>query len=209
MQNTWRTMAAFNPWIVQPSALTHSSNTEIYGAIKGNFAENWFFRLKGHYSMRNDVPLFINDTLDGRTFQMVFEPDMNVAGVIAELGWQKDNKFNWTNRLSLQSFGGLEVYDKAYGLLPVEINSSFRAKWFDKLTTKADLFMFSAPWTQTKNGSDRGKGGADLSLGAEFDLTKKVQLWLQFNNLFNNEYQRWNQYPVLGFQALGGLIFTF
>ncbi|MCU0403344.1 MAG: hypothetical protein MUE99_02265 [Chitinophagaceae bacterium] len=209
IQNTWRTSAAFNPWITQPQILTHTRNTDIYGAIKGNFAGNWFFRLKGSYSIRRDVPLFVNDTIDGRTFQMVFEPDMNVAGVLGELGWQKDNKYSWTNRILIQSFGGLEVYEKAFGLLPLEFNSSFSAKWLDKLTTKADLFMFSAPWTQTKAGTEKGKAGIDLNLGGEFDLTNRVQLWLQFNNIFNNEYQRWNQYPVLGFQALGGVIFTF
>ncbi|MCU0389410.1 MAG: hypothetical protein MUE71_12460, partial [Chitinophagaceae bacterium] len=92
---------------------------------------------------------------------------------------------------------------------PLEFNSSFSAKLLDKLTTKVDFYMFSAPWTQTKAGTEKGKAGIDLNLGGEFDLTKRVQLWLQFNNIFNNEYQRWNQYPVLGFQALGGVIFTF
>jgi hypothetical protein len=29
------------------------------------------------------------------------------------------------------------------------------------------------------------------------------------NNLFNNRYERWNQYPVFGFNVLGGVTFAF
>jgi len=209
LENTWRNLAGINPWISQPATLSHTRNLEIYGAIKGNISGDWSFRLKGHYSLRRDAALFKNDTLDGRSFHVVFEPEMSVSGVLAELAWSRQERFNWTNRLALQTFGMLQENAKAYGLLPVELNSSFRAKWFDKLTTKADLFLFSAPWVQNKGKTERGNGGVDLSLGIEFAVTRKAHLWLQFNNLVNNQYQRWNQYPVLGFQALGGVIFTF
>jgi hypothetical protein len=49
----------------------------------------------------------------------------------------------------------------------------------------------------------------DLNAGLEFDVHKKVKLWLQLNNIVNQDYQRWNQYRVFGFQALGGAIFHF
>jgi outer membrane cobalamin receptor len=39
----------------------------------------------------------------------------------------------------------------------------------------------------------------DLNLGVEFTITKQWRAWVQMNNLFNNRYERWNQYPVLGF----------
>jgi hypothetical protein len=29
------------------------------------------------------------------------------------------------------------------------------------------------------------------------------------NNLLNNTYQRWNQYNVLGFNVLGGVVYSF
>ncbi len=209
IENTWRSLSVFNPWMGQPESLTNSKNLEFFGAIKGNFHENWFFRLKGHYSNRKDVPLFFNDTIDGKTFIVDFEPSMNISGLQAELVWQKENILSWTNRLSLTNFGGLDKFEEAYGLLPVEINSSFRGKMMEKLTGKADLYMFSAPWQRVEGKSEKGKAGFDLSLGGEFDLTQNLKLWLQFNNLFNNQYQRWNQYPTLGFQAQGGVILNF
>jgi hypothetical protein len=29
------------------------------------------------------------------------------------------------------------------------------------------------------------------------------------NNIFNNKYERWHQYPVYGFNILGGIVFRF
>jgi outer membrane cobalamin receptor len=50
---------------------------------------------------------------------------------------------------------------------------------------------------------------ADLNLGAEFSVMPKLNLWIQMNNLLNNKYQRWNQYEVLGFNVLGGVVYSF
>jgi len=49
----------------------------------------------------------------------------------------------------------------------------------------------------------------DLNAGVEFTVLPKLNLWVQFNNLLNNKYQRWNQYEVLGFNVLGGVVYSF
>jgi outer membrane receptor protein involved in Fe transport len=52
-------------------------------------------------------------------------------------------------------------------------------------------------------------GATDLNAGLEFRITKNINLWTQFNNIFNKEYRRWNQYPVYGFNFVGGVVFSF
>ena len=44
-----------------------------------------------------------------------------------------------------------------------------------------------------------------LNSGSEKDL----DIWAQFNNILNKEYQRWNQYPVYGFNFVGGIRYSF
>lgn len=209
IENTWRNLVNFNPWVQQPTQLTHSRNLEFFGAVKGNINENLFFRLKGSYQRRNNVPLFVNDPIDGKSFEIRWEPSMNISGASGELVWQKGDKYSLSTQLLLQSFSGLSESSKAYGLLPLEINSTFRGKILDKLIAKVDFYHFSPAWRIQNGKSERGDGGLDMNLGAEFELKKNLKLWLQFNNLFNDTYQRWNQFPVLGFQAVGGVIFNF
>ena len=82
-------------------------------------------------------------------------------------------------------------------------------KIFKDFYITADLFYFEGNWYKTKNSTDKTKVALDLNAGLEFRVAKNVMLWLQFNNLFNSRYQRWQQYPVLGFQALGGVKINF
>jgi outer membrane receptor for ferrienterochelin and colicin len=48
-----------------------------------------------------------------------------------------------------------------------------------------------------------------MNAGVEFGIVKNVKLWAQFNNIFNKQYQRWNQYPVYPFSFMGGVVFSF
>ncbi len=78
------------------------------------------------------------------------------------------------------------------------------------LWLKTDLFAWQGAKYVTKaNNDERLKGAFDLNAGLEFKITKNINLWTQFNNVFNKEYQRWNQYPVYGFNFVGGVVFSF
>jgi outer membrane receptor protein involved in Fe transport len=49
----------------------------------------------------------------------------------------------------------------------------------------------------------------DINLGIEYRYKKHISAFVNFNNLANNSYQRWYNYPVYGFNLLGGFNFTF
>jgi hypothetical protein len=209
VQNTWRSLVAFNPWIAQPNRITHSRNIEYSASVKGSLNKNWFFRIKAQVQKRFDVPLFINDSMDGRSFDIIWEPSMLITGGTGEITWQVGDKYLWNTQMTVRGFSQLKQASEAFGLLPFEIQSSFRGKIMEKLYGKIDFYHFGAPWRINNEKTDKGGGGLDMNLGAEFDIKKNLKLWLQFNNLFNDTYQRWNQYPVLGFQAIGGVIYKF
>ena len=78
------------------------------------------------------------------------------------------------------------------------------------LWLKADLWAFEGGYFRNINKSVAStNGGFDINAGLEFRIAKQLNLWLQMNNLFNDKYQRWNQYSVYGFNILGGVIFSF
>ena len=53
------------------------------------------------------------------------------------------------------------------------------------------------------------QGAVDLNAGLEFRITKNLNVWTQFNNIFNKEYEPWKLYKSYGFSFLGGVIFAF
>ena len=78
------------------------------------------------------------------------------------------------------------------------------------LLLKADVFFWDGAHYKTKT-IQTGKldPAFDLNAGAEFSFLPQWKAWLQFNNVFNNKYERWKQYPVLGFNMLIGVVYSF
>lgn len=208
-ENTFRSLAATNPWMQQPTQLTNTRNLEAYAALKANVNEFLSYRAKLGVGKQYNVPLWVNDAKDGREFELQFEPSLSRFFLAGELVYQKGQRFRWSNSLQINGYSSLKVADKAFGLLPMELRSSVNLMILKDLRFKADLYSFSGAWYRPVGGGDskRGKSVLDLNAGVEFDVTAKLKLWLQLNNIANMDYQRWHQYRVLGFQALGGIIF--
>ncbi|HSK12572.1 MAG TPA: hypothetical protein VK907_05120 [Phnomibacter sp.] len=95
IENTWRSLTNFNPWIEQPDQLTHSRNLDIYAGLKANINENWFYKIKGGFQQRHNVPLYANDQEDGKTFNILWEPSLNIIRASGELVWSQGDKYSW------------------------------------------------------------------------------------------------------------------
>ncbi len=128
----------------------------------------------------------------------------------SEIGVNFQEKFSLTAGLQFNQFTGLKDNAKAWGLLPLEMKAAMRMQIIKDLWLKGDLFAWSGP-SYMKNDGSAGKldGAMDLNAGLEFRITKNINAWTQFNNIFNKTYQRWNQYPVYGFNFVGGIVFSF
>ena len=53
------------------------------------------------------------------------------------------------------------------------------------------------------------KGTADINLNFEYRYTKKIAVFLDLNNLASINYERFQDYPTMGFNLLGGFRFSF
>jgi hypothetical protein len=94
--------------------------------------------------------------------------------------------------------------------LPLEATGSLKWKILKDLQVKADVFIWDgAPYREITLAAKKGKAVGDLNLGAEFTVMPRLNLWIQMNNVLNSTYQRWNQYSVLGFNVLGGVVYSF
>ena len=94
--------------------------------------------------------------------------------------------------------------------MPLEFNTALRLQIIKDLWLKAICLPGVAALSSKRMATMANLNGAvDLNAGLEFQITKNINLWTQFNNIFNKEYQRWNQYPVYGFNFVGGIVFSF
>jgi hypothetical protein len=212
-KTTFQYLASQNPWLWAPTSLLNTWIEERYAGFKGSVGDHFTYSGKVAFNKLNNQPLFINDTSltgDGKSFQVVNAKRINVLNLGGELGYNVEEKFSVVTSLSFNQFTGLQGQQKAWGLLPLELNTALRLLVMKDLWLKGDLFAWNGPRYMRSDGSDgKLKGAFDLNAGLEFRIKKNISLWTQFNNIFNKEYQRWNQYPVYGFNFVGGVIFSF
>lgn len=212
-KTTYQYLASQNPWLWLPATFKNTWIEERFAGFKGSVGDHFSYAAKVGFNKLNNQPLFINDTSaagDGKSFMVVNESKMNVVHFGGELGFNIHEKFSLVAGLTYNQYSGLKNNPKAWGLLPLELRGGMRLQIIKDLWLKSDLFAWTGPQYLKKNGdNDKLDGTFDLNAGLEFRITKNLNLWAQFNNLFNKEYQRWNQYPVYGFNFVGGIVFSF
>ncbi len=134
---------------------------------------------------------------------------MNNFRIHGDVSYVNQDKFTISAGFNVNAYTGLQVNKKAWHMLPFEVTGSFRWLAIEKLVLKSDLYIFEGGNALGKGGSIPIQGGFDLSAGGEYKINKQFSAWLDVNNILNDKYERWNNYPVYGLNVLGGIIIRF
>ena len=202
-------LANFNPWIWAPETVYNTRIEERYGGFKGSAGDHFTYSAKAGFHKWNNQPLFVNDTATGKSFMVVRESQLKIIHIGAEVGYTVGEKFSLLSSFAYNQYNTLHDNEQAWGLIPLEFKTSLRLQVLKDLYVKSDLYAFDGPRYLDKTGDGNIKGAIDLNAGVEFRIVKNIKLWGQFNNIFNNPYQRWRQYAVYPFQFIGGVVFSF
>jgi hypothetical protein len=212
-KTTYQYLASQNPWLWLPANLKNTWIEERFAGFKGSVGDHFTYAAKVGFNKLTNQPLFVNDYYvggGGKSFRVVNERQIKVVHFGGELGFNIHEKFSLITGLTYNQYSGLKDNEKAFGLLPLELKAGMRLLIIKDLWLRSDLFAWSGPrYLKADGAAGKLDGATDLNAGLEFKITKNLNVWTQFNNIFNKEYQRWNQYPVYGFNFVGGIVFSF
>ena len=122
-----------------------------------------------------------------------------------EIGYTEQEKFSVLASINLNKYFDIQENDKAFGLIPFEMKGTARVQIIKDLWLKTDVFLWDGAQYKTPSGNSAQLDGSfDLNAGLEFRITKNLNLWAQFNNILNREYEPWKLYRSYGFNFLGG-----
>lgn len=211
IKNSYRNLSTINPYLAPVTFQKNTKETEFYGGIKASVGKHFNFSAKAGVISYNNLPLYINDTAtDYKSFRISYESKLTDLRIHADMSFVSQDKFTITGGLTLNGYTGLSDNDKAWGTIPLEFVGSMRWWAYKQLLLKADFKTFAGgPYLLKNNVNGTLSGGTDLSAGMEYVINKKFSAWLDFNNIFNNKYERWHNYEVYGMNVLGGVIYKF
>ena len=209
-KNTLRSLSNMNPWIGALGSLKNTLIKEQYAGIKGATGDHFTYQARISYQQLTNQALFINTLPDGKTFNVLFEPEMKALKLHGELAYTLQENISIMAGVTYTQYSSLSVNKEAWGLLPLEATGTVKWKILKGLQLKADVFLWDgSPYRDSTLQAKKLNAVADLNFGAEFSVMPRLNIWLQMNNLLNSTYQRWNQYPVLGTQVLAGVVYSF
>ncbi len=72
-KGSFKRFAGINPWLWEPTSLLNTRVNEFFGGFKGSLSDHISYLAKAGFSQSHNMPLFLNDSLDGKNFQVVYE----------------------------------------------------------------------------------------------------------------------------------------
>ncbi|MGV3630454.1 MAG: hypothetical protein ACO1O6_04585 [Bacteroidota bacterium] len=221
VQNTFRSLARQNEFILSNIQLANENNViNASLGIKGTLSNKIMFNANARFGIVKDKALFMTDTLYSRAnrFRVIYE-DMNIASIQGSLIYQSSEK------LKIEGIGTFNSYMTkhtifAWNLPQIQVVARGYYKVMNNLALQLDVNLEGGRYAQVysleeadivENMLYAKKLGfiTDLNVGAEYQYSQKLSAFLQFNNVAAQRYKRWYNYPVQGFQVMGGVTFKF
>ncbi len=230
--NSFRGFTEENPF-VSPTLFLTTTNEQynLFGGINGKFSSNVNFDIRASYQSDEDRALFIrnNSKSDG-----VFD-----AFATPLLGFEYGNSFGviYDDIKTLSIFGELEVdvtkrlviggnvqYNNytttnqvaAWNLPEIE-GAVFGKYKVDKWYASANVFfvgerqdlLYSGTFPSAISGIDNLDAFVDVNLNGGYHFNDLLSAFVKLNNILNNDYQRFANFNVQGFQVLAGVTYKF
>ena len=211
--NSFRSLTGTNPFIIStPEILYTDEEIKVGGGITGNF-DGLNFTADAFYSYMDDMPLFVTDTSLAlqNQFDVIYD-NVNLLKVRASLGYVKINGL--TARLLATYFHYIpKNEEKAWQLPNFEIGLDAGYTIKEKYTLRASLLALGTKYAKTYQDdiliSAKMKGALDLGAGFEYQINRMVAAYIDVNNILNQHYQRWYEYPVQGILVMAGAKISF
>lgn len=223
-----RSIMLTNPFTTRFELNNQYENAKAYIGINAKMGASADALFELNYSDISNMPLFVSINNPGTGVANEYD-SLNSFSVI----YRQVNVLKFTGAFNysfseIVRFGFIgNFYDFAVTGEPqawqlpngdMRLNTRFNIK--NKVYPHLDLFAMgvqkqrSGTVNKTPTGTVAYNSGSlkafyDISAGIDFRFKKKLSAFIQANNLINNRYQRWYNYPVYGFNIIGGITMIF
>jgi hypothetical protein len=227
-QNTYFDFVQSNPF-VSPTLEIRPSSTpyKVVVGTKGKLSQTIGYDLNGSFTREQNKALFRTHSIQnlsvpnnynrGNSFGVVYD-DVEVFNISGALEIDMSQKLNVRLKGDLYKFTS-DMQPTTWNLPKFEASLFLDYKFSEKLIMTANLFYWGSRQDTTNfEGQLIPEPIApnvtldsflDANVQITYEITNQFGAFVKANNIANNSYNRWNHYPVQGFQILGGVSYKF
>jgi outer membrane receptor protein involved in Fe transport len=231
-QNSYADFVDENPFLSPTLFIEPTDNKfDIYAGLKGKLANSVAFNVKASFLNQDNKALFLNNKFNvlstntegyayGNSFGVVYD-NVKTMSLFGEL------KADFSKNISFGINGTYNNYSsdtqaEAWNLPQLKIGTTLdfdiNKKWYaganvffvgerkDLVSIQNDAAVFPPTFSQQVVNLD---SYFDLNAHVGFKYNSRLTAFLKGNNLANQQYNRWANFPVQGIQVLIGANYKF
>lgn len=197
---------------------------DIFAGLKGKLTNTVSYNVKASYINERNKALFRSNDYNenaanedyafGNSFQVVYD-DMRTLNFYGELkaDFSEDVSFGINGTFS--SFTN-DLQQEAWNLPAIKVSSNLDVNITEKWFAGANVFYvgerkdFQTNTAFSANAASVTlKSYFDVNANVGFKYSDRLTAFARANNITNNAYQKWLNYPVQGFQVILGVNYKF
>ena len=224
-QNSYMDFVNENPFLSPTLNIAPTDKQyDVFAGLKGKLTNNVSYNVKASYANERNKALFRSNDYNenaanedyafGNSFQVVYD-DMKTLSFYGEL------KADFSENVSFGINGTFSSYtndfqQEAWNMPAIKINSNLDFNITEKWFAGANVF-YVGERKDFQINTDFSANAAPVTLKSYFDVNANVGFkysdrltaFARANNITNNAYQKWLNYPVQGFQVILGVNYKF
>lgn len=231
--NSFQNLSNKNPYVSPDLFITQTNEKYNYfGGFNGKITHGINFNVRGTYKEEEDKPLFIrnnsksNGTVTifdefllsgyeyGNSFNVVYE-DVKTLEIFTEINADISKQLNIGFSATFNSFTQkkqLEMWNTPTISGQIAVNYK-QHKWYASMNTfyvgeRKDI-IYNHSYPSAIQGTQNLDAYFDINLNGGYHFNDKFSAFIKLNNLTNTNYERFANFNVQGFQALGGFTWKF
>ncbi len=231
-QNSYRDFSNENPFVSPTLAIAPTDKQfDLFAGFKGKLSNNLSYNLRGAVQNEKNKPLFVSNEFNmfatnsesyqfGNSFGVVYD-DIRTMNLFGEL--KADFSKNATIGLNGSYSRFFSTFQEEAWNLPTlklgaTLNVNITKKWFaganvfyvgerkDIVYIQSMITIFPPAYYPEITNL---KSYFDANFNVGYQHSERLTGFLKFNNIANQSYQKWMNYPVQGLQVLLGASYKF
>jgi hypothetical protein len=225
IQNSYHDFASENPF-VSPTLFIMPTDQlyDAYIGLKGKVSSNMSYNVKGRYLSDRNKALFINNDITatsqnysyGNSFGIIYD-DVDTFSIAGEINVDVNRNFKLGLKAEYFSYTS-DTQDEAWNLPDIKgslfLDYQIDEHWFAGANLfytgeRKDQFYLNNPLISTTPFTVTLDSYFDANVHVGYHINEQLSVYAKGNNLGNQGYQRWQNFPVQSIQFLAGATYKF
>jgi len=179
-------------------------------SLEGTLISNLGYKLSYNYKHYQRLMFFQNNIIDSARFDVIYDQGgATLNRISANLNYTFNKSLSVSANFAANTYTTVDIAEP-WHRPAIELSFTSNFNIISNLSGHFTYFLLSGIKAQTIAGEVKTLAAVhDINFGLKLAVTERFGIFVDLMNILGSNYQLYNNYPVKGFQGIGGLSYKF